>query len=872
MTKMKKLTNLLIIVVLLTGLQGLAYGVNKSSTGTGNWNTAGTWTPSGVPAAGDVVTILSGHTVTVNVNTNNLASLTINSGGTLTVAGNTVTATSIAVNGTINRTGTAAITGTLVFNNGSTYQHAQDGGTIPTATWSAGSTCLVTGTLMTGPGGATQSFSNVTWNCGSMITNINNSFTSVSGTFTIINTGLAQYRFNSTTSTIAGNLVQQNGSTRVGSSTARTLIVGGNFSISGGTLTLSSGTAVGTLQVGGDFSMSGGTITETSTGAGAIVFNKAGAQVFTKSGGTISNTINFTVNSGSTLDMGTSILDGSAGSFTLSGGAALKTANTAGIASSGATGSVQVTGTRSFSTTAGYIYNGTAAQVTGTGLPASMTNLTIDNAAGVSLTNNTVYTVTGTLLINAGKVLNIGVGKKLTVSGTLTNNGGTAGLVIASDATGSGSLIHTTAGVSASVQRYITGYGSYAAAQQADHGWHFLSTPVLNQAFSPNFAPGTNDDLYMWDEPTDYWINYKGTSWAGGTSFINGIGYLVAYQATSTRTFTGQLNGNNPVTINGLTNNGTTMHHGWNLIGNPYPSAINWKKCTRANIDAIAKIWSEAGASYIDINTAGNGDTVAIGQGFMVHVTNSQPTGNVTIPVAAKTHNSPQYYKDELTDILKLTVYDPEFLTYQESNIIFNNVATSGYDPEFDSYFMAAYAPSLYSNIGDDTYLSTNSLPLMDGKADVNIGFVKNQGTLFTLEATGISTFPVGTIITLEDKKLNVTQDLTVNPLYAFHGEDGDDPGRFVIHINQPALGTGTIDQTIPYTIYNKGAEIFIQTLTQAGNYSLFISDMSGRKVFTDNIKGVQNYSVHSDLQTGIYIVTLTDGSTTYSKKLVITQ
>ncbi|MBS4042922.1 MAG: hypothetical protein KGZ59_03820 [Chitinophagaceae bacterium] len=40
----------------------------KTSTGTGNWNTAGTWSPSGVPGAGDSVIIASGHIVTVNVN------------------------------------------------------------------------------------------------------------------------------------------------------------------------------------------------------------------------------------------------------------------------------------------------------------------------------------------------------------------------------------------------------------------------------------------------------------------------------------------------------------------------------------------------------------------------------------------------------------------------------------------------------------------------------------------------------------------------------------------------------------------------------------------------------------------------------------
>ncbi len=56
---------------------------SKSSTGTGNWNTPGTWTPSGVPGSTDNVTILNGHTVTVDV-TADILSLTINSGGTLT--------------------------------------------------------------------------------------------------------------------------------------------------------------------------------------------------------------------------------------------------------------------------------------------------------------------------------------------------------------------------------------------------------------------------------------------------------------------------------------------------------------------------------------------------------------------------------------------------------------------------------------------------------------------------------------------------------------------------------------------------------------------------------------------------------------------
>ncbi|MBK7934610.1 MAG: VCBS repeat-containing protein [Acidobacteria bacterium] len=49
-----------------------------------------------------------------------------------------------------------------------------------------------------------------------------------------------------------------------------------------------------------------------------------------------------------------------------------------------------------------FVYNGAAAQAMGNGLPASVTNLTIDNAAGVTL--STDVSVTGTLTLTQGKI------------------------------------------------------------------------------------------------------------------------------------------------------------------------------------------------------------------------------------------------------------------------------------------------------------------------------------------------------------------------------------------------------------------------------------------------------------------------------------
>ncbi|HYE95062.1 MAG TPA: hypothetical protein VD962_02535, partial [Rubricoccaceae bacterium] len=125
------------------------------------------------------------------------------------------------------------------------------------------------------------------------------------------------------------------------------------------------------------------------------------------------------VSSTGQLNLGTFVLSG-ARTFTLASGGTLGIGSTAGITSSGASGNVQVTGTRSFSTGASYLYNGSAAQATGSGLPATVNNLTVNNGAGVSLTNS--VTVSGTLSLTSG-ALSIGA-RTLTLNGAITQTSG----------------------------------------------------------------------------------------------------------------------------------------------------------------------------------------------------------------------------------------------------------------------------------------------------------------------------------------------------------------------------------------------------------------------------------------------------------------
>ncbi|MBH8571321.1 IPT/TIG domain-containing protein [Microvirga sp. STS02] len=126
---------------------------------------------------------------------------------------------------------------------------------------------------------------------------------------------------------------------------------------------------------------------------------------------------NLTLPNGSTLIAGTNLITGN-GNFTLADGATLQTAHPAGISSGNtASGTVQNTGTtRSFGTGASYEYNGTAAQTTGTGLPAAVASLTVNNAAGTTLTND--LTTTGALTMTSG-VLTTGA-RSITLGATGT--------------------------------------------------------------------------------------------------------------------------------------------------------------------------------------------------------------------------------------------------------------------------------------------------------------------------------------------------------------------------------------------------------------------------------------------------------------------
>ncbi|HEX4373453.1 MAG TPA: hypothetical protein VHZ50_09150, partial [Puia sp.] len=326
------------------------------SQASASWSTASTWqsshdssvwfTATAVPTAtAKRVTVLNNVTISTasitasNVIINSGASLAISSGRILTLSSGSDTA--LYVLGTLSNAGTVTLgSGALItVENGGVYNHAENAGTVPVATWNTGSTCIISAPAVggfgtnTAPGGLNQSFYNFTWssNNDQNQVDLNSALTTVNGTFT----------YNASTN-----------STRLSTNGALTLNIGGDFVIASTSsaflMRFLDGTANPTINIGGDFDVQGGTTTfdAAATGEGKVTLNVTGDVNIT--GGTLDP------NDGST----TAHIINAGGNWAL---------NTAGTFTAGS---------------ASVIFNGSSAQTIGGTKGTAFNNLTISNSGG----------------------------------------------------------------------------------------------------------------------------------------------------------------------------------------------------------------------------------------------------------------------------------------------------------------------------------------------------------------------------------------------------------------------------------------------------------------------------------------------------------
>ena len=492
--------------------------------------------------------------------------------------------------------------------------------------------------------------------------------------------------------------------------------------------------------------------------------------------------------------------------------------------------------------------------------PASAT-IAVEDGGVLRIIYDIPVTVNDITISGAGTLL-VDYSKALTISGNLTNNGEVELLNMDNNGSSGSLIVEGNISGTGTFKYDLTVEGSTNWGSQ-NTGWHFLSSPVEDQPIIDFTSTGVNNDydFYGYHEPTRQWVNYKEdpdddpkfSIW-NGSNFMLGRGYLVSYQQDHYGLiFEGDFN-HSDITLTNLSET-ESAGKGWHLLGNPFPSAIEWNNGDWAltNVAGTAKIWNSANESYTDLAAS---EVIPAAQGFFIQVEES--TNSLVIPKSARIHANGFWYKSDDNLAVKLSARPVDGSSAQASLIRIHPEASENFDFYYDSRFITGGAPLFYSHT-EGEHLSTNTLPSLSSGQEIPYGFVKNEHSDFAIELIENNT---GMPVYLTDLKTGSTAEISQNPIYTFTASEGDAPNRFKL-----TFGSVGIQNQDPYPL-----SVFVS------NRMLNISPVSnGMRVEIFTVTGSQllNTEVGSaplslPFSPGIYIVRITTQGLTHAQKILI--
>jgi PKD repeat protein len=426
------------------------------------------------------------------------------------------------------------------------------------------------------------------------------------------------------------------------------------------------------------------------------------------------------------------------------------------------------------------------------------------------------------------------------------------------------------------VQRYVAGGSGYRyfSAPISDASIVDINDNVPLVGFPGTSSPGAFPNIYYYDETNTSPDSMQG--WTTPTTLAPG--YLLGVQ----KGWAVRMNGNVTVDLTGNLNNGSlnkTVTHtssgrytadGWNLVGNPYASPLNWDVVAGSlpsQIDNAIYYWDPIGEQYAAyVNGAGtNGATKEISsmQAFFIKV-NTPGSYTLNTNNNARTTGDPIFFRTAPVnnEMLTLTVSG---VGHKDQTIVrFADNGTSLFDRTLDAYKRGSSStavPSLYTGVYSDSanlQYAVNTLSDLVQEVSVPLSMKSQVAGSYAINADNLSTFDATSFVWLEDVQANKLQDLRQNPVYSFTSNPVDAAARFVLHFTPPvkiSTTSSTCDgKDGSITINNPASVVWVCTVNDAQNN--FVS-LNNNLIGTQTING---------LAKGDYTVIMTSNGYTVTK------
>ena len=474
-----------------------------------------------------------------------------------------------------------------------------------------------------------------------------------------------------------------------------------------------------------------------------------------------------------------------------------------------------------------------------------------------------------------GATLEIGTTQQITIDGDIVMNGS---IFLKADANSVASFINNAAisgAGEATVQQYLTGSNNQGIP---DGRFWYLASPISNAKSSVFNAASGNRLWYFTEESGTYTEITDNT-----TDLTVALGYVARMTDNTTLNFVGDLNYGN---INANTSwNASSYYPGFNLVGNPYPSGIDWTTMGRTNLrptfwyrthSGNAMVYDSFNASSgIGTNNNGSGAIskfVPAMQTFWIRCENNNATGQVSFQNSDRHHklDNQLYKSSENPDhILRLRAERGVFS--DETIFCFFADAIIGFD-EYDSgkmYPTDDNLPQIFTTDPAAGDLAMQSLPWNIGNLSVPMGFKTEITDTFAINAYNISELNPDILVYLEDLVDNTYTDLRQNPVYNFSSGISNS-FRFVVHFfslitDDETNFSAEKTETQIYSFRN-----FVYLKTPAEKYQVRVFDMLGKLIVEKQLAGSTLNKIEMHTASGNYLVHLIGEKSISTEKVFI--
>ncbi|MFZ4708102.1 MAG: T9SS type A sorting domain-containing protein, partial [Bacteroidales bacterium] len=447
---------------------------------------------------------------------------------------------------------------------------------------------------------------------------------------------------------------------------------------------------------------------------------------------------------------------------------------------------------------------------------------------------------------------------------TLTSAESCNNLLISSSASGTASILDNSRLIvngTATIQRYLTGNNN----TDNTFDFHQVSIPLNSDGTAGQFM---GMYLYQFDPILQDYVSIGNDP---ATVLNNNQGFMVFYPNTNTTiNFTGQINSG---TFTAVT--ATDAVDEFSLVPNPYPSAINWDALsgwTKTNLQNAFYIWDPVSNNYVawsgGAGTALTGN-IPVGQSFFVKANAASPV--LTMTNAVRVHSTQAFWKESesiVQEVFHLNVKDNE--SADEMIVRFSKDASNerGF-LDVDKLYGADIAPQLYSVTSSDDKLTINALPHSTQTIVVPVGIEYPGSSELSFTASGLESFESSVSIFLEDKLLNKTIDLRLNPVYNFTHTAGADPMRFNL-VFYGVNSTGELS-TANYNIWVNNDKINVLIPEMIGQKAVVqLIDQQGRILDATSVTLDSPSVINAPVSSGLYIVRVIVGNQVFTSKVFI--